>query len=76
MEPNLLEDIYQHFLNSAKSFKDLVCKECDYSEATFYKKLASSKSSSLSGSEKANIMEMGEYQVNRIIDCINKHKDQ
>ena len=74
MKANVLEDIHLHFLNSAKSFKELVCNECSFSEATYYRKLASGNRSGLSNSEKASILEMAEIVVAKLNEYINAHK--
>lgn len=71
---SMLEDIHTHFLNSVKVFKELVCLECGWSEPTFYRKLASSKSTAISFAEKRAIIKKAEYLVNRITDCINQYK--
>ena len=73
---SMLEDIHTHFLNSVKVFRELVCLECDWSEPTFYRKLAATKHTAISNAEKRSIIEKAEYMVNRITDCINQHKQQ
>lgn len=73
MKRSQFEDIYMHFLHSAKSFKELVCDECGYSESTFYRKMVSG-GSGLSRSERASILEMAEIVVEKLTECINAHK--
>lgn len=66
-----MKDIHQLFQNSGVSFREMVCEECSYSEATFYRKLASP--SKLSRAEKQKFLEVAGYLVNEITECMNKH---
>lgn len=69
-----MKEIHLLFLNSGKSFKEMVSQECGYSEATFYRKLAFFNR--LSNTEKQKFLEVAEKLVNGITNCINRHRDQ
>lgn len=71
---SMLEDIHFHLLHSAKAFRELVCQECGWSEGTFYRKLASLKG--LSPAVRQKVLEMGEYVVNKLLECIKEHQSR
>jgi hypothetical protein len=71
-----MKDIHLLFLKSGKTFRKMVSEECGYSESTFYRKLAFFNNSGLSNAERQKFLEIAEYLVNEITDCINRHRDQ
>ncbi|WP_126244384.1 hypothetical protein [Chitinophaga rhizosphaerae] len=76
-EPNsmsMLENLHKHFDNAGKAFKDRVCLDCDFSNATYYRKVSTSKYATITRAERDRILEIAEYIVGKLNDCISLYK--
>lgn len=70
----MLENLHKHFENAGRAFKDRVCQDCEFSNATYYRKISSPKYSSLTRAEKDRVLEIAEYIVGKLNDCISLYK--
>lgn len=79
---NILFDIHECFINSAILFRKEVCKECDWSIPTYYRKVRSVDKPNqhfkdkiipaLSNAEKAGILRKAKLVAQEINDFMNK----
>ncbi|MGN7719438.1 hypothetical protein [Chitinophaga sp. 22620] len=69
---NLLLDLHAEMVQLPKSFRDRVCKECGWSEATFYRKAKGTYP--FSNAERDKILAVGDGLLKRIRERSNKYR--
>lgn len=69
---NLLQDIHTRLLNLARAFRESICEECGWSEATFYRK-AKGKNT-FSNAEKEKILSVLENLLKGIAEQNDKYR--
>ncbi|RPE13785.1 hypothetical protein EGT74_09800 [Chitinophaga lutea] len=69
---NLLSDIHTEMLQLPKSFRESVCQECGWSEATFYRKTKTKKA--FSNAEKDKILAVGDSLLKRLLAHSNAYR--
>lgn len=62
---NLLQDVHAGLLAMSKSFREKVCEECGWSEATFYRKAKGGNT--FSNAEKDKIISVSSEVVKEVI---------
>lgn len=60
MNKSILWAIHSHLVNLPCDFRIKVCEECQFSEATFYRKMKDKKVTALSRAEKEKISSIAE----------------
>lgn len=76
-ERQILKDLFDVFNNAPILFRKLVCLDCGYSEATFFRKMRATDRfmvQALSNAEKESILKNGELVLRGIVDCVNKYR--
>ncbi|UYQ92998.1 hypothetical protein MKQ68_23235 [Chitinophaga horti] len=69
---NLLQDTHTRLLNLARSFREAICEECGWSEATFYRK-AKGKNT-FSNAEKEKIVSVLEILLKAAAEQQEKYR--
>lgn len=69
---NLLSDLHGELIQLPKSFRENVCQECGWSEATFYRKTKTKKA--FSNAEKDKILAVGNYLLKTLLAHGNKYR--
>ncbi|WP_343700338.1 hypothetical protein [Chitinophaga sp.] len=69
---NLLSDIHTEMIQLPKSFRESVCQECGWSEATFYRKTKTKKA--FSNAEKDKILAVGDNLLKTLLAHSNKYR--
>lgn len=69
---NLLSDLHTEMIHLPKSFRESICRECGWSEATFYRKTKSKKA--FSNAEKDKILAVGDSLLKRLLAHSNKYR--
>lgn len=69
---NLLSDLHGEMIQLPKSFRESVCQECGWSEATFYRKTKTKKA--FSNAERDKILAVGDNLLKTLLAHSNKYR--
>lgn len=71
---NLLSDLHTEMILLPKSFRESVCRECGWSEATFYRKTKTKRA--FSNAEKDKIVAVGDNLLKTLLAHSSKYRSR